>query len=66
MKPQRYETDLTDDLFALPEPFRPRPKRTSGPSVCAVEERRRRLAQVEAYASARIGREGRALKSART
>src|ERR671926_1370163 len=31
MKPQRYDTDLTDEQFALLEPFLPRPKRTGRP-----------------------------------
>jgi putative transposase len=31
MRTQRYETDLTDEQFALLEPFLPRPKRTGRP-----------------------------------
>src|SRR5919109_4089546 len=31
MSTQRYETDLTDEQFALLEPFLPRPKRTGRP-----------------------------------
>jgi putative transposase len=31
MKPQRYETDLTDQQFALLEPFLPKPKRMGRP-----------------------------------
>src|SRR5437899_11155179 len=31
MTPQRYETDLTDEQFALIRPFLPRPKATGRP-----------------------------------
>jgi transposase len=31
MAPERYETDLTDQQFALLEPFLPRPKRMGLP-----------------------------------
>src|SRR5450759_5990492 len=31
MKTQRYETDLTDEQFALLEPFLPKPKRLGRP-----------------------------------
>jgi transposase len=31
MSTQRYATDLTDQQFALLEPFLPRPKRTGRP-----------------------------------
>ena len=31
MRTQRYDTDLTDDQFALVEPFLPKPKRTGRP-----------------------------------
>jgi len=31
MRTERYDTDLTDDQFALVEPFLPRPKRTGRP-----------------------------------
>lgn len=31
MKPQRYETDLTDEQFTLVEPFLPKPKRRGRP-----------------------------------
>src|SRR5215469_187119 len=31
MKPQRYETDLTDEQFVLLEPFLPKPKRRGRP-----------------------------------
>ena len=31
MRTQRYATDLTDEQFALLEPFLPKPKRTGRP-----------------------------------
>src|SRR5689334_25023290 len=33
MEPRRYDTDLTDEQFALVEPFLPRPKRMGRPPV---------------------------------